>query len=839
MIATKTTVADDFKKLKGGARRCLVFRTPDVSDVFISPDGDRAEWVDAIADLKVPLQKSGPSEDEARADLASPTCTTADADYSQPPPCEAVLGVSIAAVKHLHTTIKATLEESPDTDSMAYVNEVWGKIILPEADGNASWAAANWSSTSDTGKNYVGFATDYVSWAPEAGIVTLLDALLASADGDTDQYFWIDILCDSSAISSTTDVEAELDTALVMQEVRNRILQCGRVVIVATPFHEPHIKLQSWCLLEAVEACSLLDHHSIEVISSPQFESDLKSRLVDEDFTVFQKTLKPMNSSEFLQTPEKPGSVFPHLPRTNSSMIVSEIESKDGGFLMANQLYSQLLTCWILGAVTQLIKSEEGEFGAAASVNLACAAAEALFVAGDPISSTSVLSDALDVLLRTADSDLECRLAILRKISSNQVTLGDNERALSTSLHRACLQLSQPRTPISTIFVDMGSHFYDCQRTGSFGQISFSKFCEMLWKIEGDIFPFTEAEEWFVQALAITTDILGPDHALVAKAKRSCDAAMNARINPLLFATSMNNLRIVTKLIETSVDVDGAREVDGATPLYIAAQKGNIDLVKALVQANANVNKCISNKSITPLIASCQVLTPHVDVAKLLIAANADVNLATSPGNVTALAFAAHRGDGDLCSTLISASALVDSADEAGRTPLFLAAEQGHEDVVKKLIRMHKANPNLATESGWTPLRAATKRRHHGVVNILRANGATDSTGGTRLSAHEIDLEANPDTIVKRNGGHDRPQTLYSVYFESGDWEESEDDNESGDEPSEPQHHTPVAGVASDDGMLALIAEQEAAEARRLEVEMRQRVESKKGWRRGSGVSKK
>ena len=68
---------------------------------------------------------------------------------------------------------------------------------------------------------------------------------------------------------------------------------------------------------------------------------------------------------------------------------------------------------------------------------------------------------------------------------------------------------------------------------------------------------------------------------------------------------------------------------------------------------------------------------------------------------------------------LIEAGAEIDKARDDSVTPLYIAAENGHETIVRALIEAG-ADVNKATNNGWTPLAIATQEGHTAVVQILR-----------------------------------------------------------------------------------------------------------------------
>ena len=176
-------------------------------------------------------------------------------------------------------------------------------------------------------------------------------------------------------------------------------------------------------------------------------------------------------------------------------------------------------------------------------------------------------------------------------------------------------------------------------------------------------------------------------------------------------------------LVDAGVSVDKPTN-DGETPLFIAAQKGNLIAVKAFIDAKAQVD--LGNKDgVTPLHIAAQ--KGHKDVLVLLLKVKADVNAVTKDGE-TPLHMAAQKGDRRVVELLLNAEAKVNTATKDGKTPLLLAVQNGHIDVVKELI-LAGADVNFAAHDGSTPLSVAEQSNHKNaeqIASLLRMAGAKE-----------------------------------------------------------------------------------------------------------------
>ena len=101
------------------------------------------------------------------------------------------------------------------------------------------------------------------------------------------------------------------------------------------------------------------------------------------------------------------------------------------------------------------------------------------------------------------------------------------------------------------------------------------------------------------------------------------------------------------------------------------------------------------------------------------------------PDGTTALHWAAHHGDLDLVHRLIDAGGDVSAFNRYGVAPAWLAAQNGHADVVETLLRAGVDPETTRGESGETVLMIAARAGHVGVLQRLIAYdadvNATDS----------------------------------------------------------------------------------------------------------------
>lgn len=166
------------------------------------------------------------------------------------------------------------------------------------------------------------------------------------------------------------------------------------------------------------------------------------------------------------------------------------------------------------------------------------------------------------------------------------------------------------------------------------------------------------------------------------------------------------------------------RAIDRA--LYEAANEGQLDEVKELVQAGANPSAIVYGDG-SPLIGAAR--SGRADITRYLLDQGADPN-GVVPGDGSPLIAAAGHGRLDQVQMLVDRGADVNLAVEGDENPLMNAAEGGHLAVVQYLVsKGADIHARILTEHGgvaeWrTAISQARKNGHAAVVKYLESLGA-------------------------------------------------------------------------------------------------------------------
>ncbi|KAK7216377.1 hypothetical protein V2G26_004380 [Clonostachys chloroleuca] len=211
---------------------------------------------------------------------------------------------------------------------------------------------------------------------------------------------------------------------------------------------------------------------------------------------------------------------------------------------------------------------------------------------------------------------------------------------------------------------------------------------------------------------------------------------------------------VVRTIIESYARSTGinARDLIEWTPLHYACSAGGIVMVQTIIRFGTNV-KAQGTDNFTPL--HCADYHGHEEIVATLIEAGADVNFQDVFGNsplfwaikerrksvcdllygntylnkrlrnfkgMTALHQAAGFGDQAIVELLLHDQD-VNAKDRYQHTPLHLAAETGHEAVVRLLCEKG-ACTDAQDDQGWIPLHTAASYGHEAIARLLLEKGA-------------------------------------------------------------------------------------------------------------------
>ncbi|VDC01534.1 unnamed protein product [Peniophora sp. CBMAI 1063] len=172
-------------------------------------------------------------------------------------------------------------------------------------------------------------------------------------------------------------------------------------------------------------------------------------------------------------------------------------------------------------------------------------------------------------------------------------------------------------------------------------------------------------------------------------------------------------------LLEKGEDID-SRAASGHTALHCAATHGYLRIISLLIDYGAAID-ALADDDATPL--ACAVMFHQREAASLLLARGAIVN-ASDRAKAVVLYAAAGTDDVDTAQVLIRLGVDVNTrfANE-NETALHVAAESGRSRLVEVLLR-HGADVKARTTGGKTPLLLASERGHRNVVTMLLESGA-------------------------------------------------------------------------------------------------------------------
>jgi ankyrin repeat protein len=192
----------------------------------------------------------------------------------------------------------------------------------------------------------------------------------------------------------------------------------------------------------------------------------------------------------------------------------------------------------------------------------------------------------------------------------------------------------------------------------------------------------------------------------------------------------------------TALGLSVALHAAGST-VVDAARVGDRDAVRALLKQGADVN-VTQGDGLTAL--HWAAIKGDADLAHTLLVAGAHVHAATRLGAYTPLHMAAEIGSAPTVAALVKGGADVNARTATGATPLMLAASSGDTAAVRALLDAGANIDARELERGHTPLMFAAANNRAGAVTLLLQRHADPNIATNVVALATLSADGrNPD----------------------------------------------------------------------------------------------
>ncbi|WP_367608396.1 ankyrin repeat domain-containing protein [Legionella sp. W05-934-2] len=245
--------------------------------------------------------------------------------------------------------------------------------------------------------------------------------------------------------------------------------------------------------------------------------------------------------------------------------------------------------------------------------------------------------------------------------------------------------------------------------------------------------------------------------------KLQCDAKSFSGETPLLIAVEHSNIEVIKTLLGLGANPNH-RLSNGLFPLYLAVQNNHAAVAMLLLDQPAIVvNTCLDN-GMTPLHKAIE--NELEQVVLKLIEKGASLDARRKSDGLTPFHLAVQKGNLKAVQAMLARGVLVNLPLESGKTALHLAAAMGYIDIVTYLLSKG-ATIDAKTSSQETALMLAIQSGQMEVAYLLAKTAALNTVNRQGENASllalksgmpmiaDLLLERGENSLLKDNQGHD------------------------------------------------------------------------------------
>jgi len=197
-------------------------------------------------------------------------------------------------------------------------------------------------------------------------------------------------------------------------------------------------------------------------------------------------------------------------------------------------------------------------------------------------------------------------------------------------------------------------------------------------------------------------------------AAASFSTAFAGSYEDFFIAVKRDDAQGIAQLLSRGFDPD-TLDPQGNTGLFLALRDGSLKAANALVDWPRTKVETRTANDESPLMMAA--LKGHADLVRKLVERNADVNKT----GWTPLHYAATNGHLAIMQLLLDNHAYIDAESPNGTTPLMMAAHYGTPAAVKLLLEAG-ADPGLKNQLGLTAMDFAVRANRRDAAELIAAS---------------------------------------------------------------------------------------------------------------------